>query len=257
MDDVPLQIVVPMAGEGRRFQEAGYDLPKPLIPVAGLPMVVRAVRDLPQAERVVFVVRAGHVRDYQIDRQLRNHVLQSRIVTVEGLTEGQACTVRLAGEALQPDWPVIVAACDNTHLYDRAKLERLMSDPAVECLVWTYRGDTRVLADPQQHGWVRADGDRVLEVSCKTPISAAPLCDHVVSGFFSFQSAGRMLEAIDAMIAAGVRVKGEFYMDTVPNQLIAEGAEVRAFEVDKYIGWGTPADLHDFQRWERYFANLG
>ena len=252
----PLQIVVPAAGEGRRFAEAGYEVPKPLVPAAGAPMVVRAVRDLPAADRVVFVVRAEHVRDYRIDEQLRRHFPGCRVVTVEGVTEGQACTVRLAADALEPDWPVIVAACDNTHVYDRAKLARLMADPAVECLIWTYRGDTRVLAAPEQHGWVRVDGDRVVEVSCKRPISDAPLEDHVVSGFFSFRTARGMIEAIDRMVEADVRVGGEFYLDTVPNLLVADGRDVRVFEVEKYIGWGTPRDLDDFEKWERYFAEL-
>lgn len=251
-----LQIVVPAAGEGRRYAEAGYEVPKPLVPVGGVPMVVRAVRDLPAADRVVFVVRADHVRQFQIDEELKRHVPGCEIVTVEGLTEGQACTVRLAAEALEGDWPVIVAACDNTHAYDRRKLARLMEEPAIECLIWTYRHDTRVLAAPDEHGWVRVDGDRVLEVSCKRPISESPLEDHVVSGFFSFRTARRMIETIDAMVAADLRVKGEFYMDIVPNLLVGAGLDVRVFEVEKYIGWGTPRDLEDFRKWEGYFDGL-
>ncbi len=253
---MPLQIVVPAAGEGRRFAEAGYEVPKPLVLAAGLPMVVRAVRDLPPADRVVFVIRAEHVRDFRIDRQLRRHFPECRLVAVEGLTEGQACTVRLAADELEPDWPVIVAACDNTHVYDRAKLAERMGDAATACLVWTYRGDTRVLAAPEQHGWVRVDGDRVLEVSCKKPISGSPLSDHAVSGFFSFRAAREMIEAIDRLVAADLRASDEFYLDTVPNLLVAEGAGVRVFEVEKYIGWGTPRDLADFEKWERYFADL-
>jgi NDP-sugar pyrophosphorylase family protein len=252
----PLQIVVPAAGEGRRFVEAGYRLPKPLVPVAGVPMVVRAVRDLPPADRVVLIVRAEHVRQFGIDAELERHLPGCRVLAVEGLTEGQACTVRLAADALVPEWPVIVAACDNTHVYDRPRLERLMADPGVECLIWTYRGDTRVLAAPEQHGWVRVDGDRVREVSCKKAISASPLEDHAISGFFSFRTARRMIDTIDRMVQSGVRVRGEFYMDTVPNLLVAEGCDVRVFEVEKYIGWGTPRDLEDFQKWERYFAEL-
>lgn len=253
---MPLQIVVPAAGEGRRFSDAGYRAPKPLVPVAGVPMIVRAVRDLPEADRVVFVVRSEHVRDHQIDRQLQQFFPGCRIVTVDGLTEGQACTVRLAADALHPDWPVIVAACDNTHVYDRDRLAGLMSDPAVECLIWTYRGDTRVLVAPEQHGWVRVDGDRVVEVSCKTPISQTPLQDHVVSGFFSFGTARRMIAAIDAMVEADTRINGEFYMDVVPNLLVADHVDVRVFEVQKYVGWGTPRDLEDFHRWHRYFTHL-
>ena len=249
-----LQIVVPMAGEGRRFREAGYELPKPLIPVAGLPMVVRAIQDLPPAGRVVFVARAEHVREYPVVDVLRRHVPDCRIVTTEGPTAGQAATVRLAADALEPEWPVIVAACDNTHLYDREELTARMADPAVDCLVWTYRGNPRVLVDPGQHGWVRVDGRRVLEVSCKAPVSEEPLADHVVSGFFSFRSARLMIDTIDAMVAAGLRVNDEYYMDMVPNLLIAGGRRVEVFEVEKYIGWGTPADLEDFRKWERYFG---
>src|SRR5580658_3278220 len=119
---MPLQIVVPMAGEGRRFQEAGYQLPKPLIPVAGVPMVARAVQDLPAADRVVFLARSEHLQQYPLLDELRQHVPGCQVVSVPGLTEGQACTVRLAAEYLEPDWPVIVAACDNTHLYQPAHL---------------------------------------------------------------------------------------------------------------------------------------
>lgn len=253
---MPLQIVVPMAGEGRRFAEAGYQTPKPLIPVAGVPMVIRAVKDLPAADRVVFVVREEHVHQHHVDRVLRQHLPDCQIVTVEALTAGQAITVRRSAQALRPDWPVIVAACDNTHLYDQQKLLARMADPAVDGLVWTYRRDPRVLINPRQHGWVRVDGVRVLEVSCKKPLSDSPLADHAVSGFFSFRSARQMIDAIDRMVADDLRVNHEFYLDVVPNVLLAEGARVEVFEVDKYIGWGTPADLDDYSRWERYFARV-
>lgn len=251
-----LQLVVPMAGDGRRFVEAGYALPKPLIPVAGLPMIVRAVGDLPPVDRTVFLVRAEHIRDHQIDRVLKQYIPDCRIVPVDGLTEGQACTVRLAADELEPDWPVIVAACDNTHLFEQEKLLTQMADPTVAGLIWTYRGEPRVLVNPRQYGWVRVDGSRVVEVSCKAPISEQPIGDYVASGWFSFRSASIMVRAIDRMIAQNVRIKNEFYMDVVPNMLIAQGERVDVFEVDKYIGWGTPADLEDFCKWERFCAKL-
>ena len=96
----------------------------------------------------------------------------------------------------------------------------------------------------------------MVRVSCKVPISASPLGDHAITGCFSFRSAGRMIQYIDRMVAQNVRVRGEFYLDTLPNLLVADGLRAEVFEVEKYIGWGTPADLHDFQAWERYFARL-
>lgn len=91
-----MQIVVPMAGLGQRFVDAGYRLPKPLVPVDGVPMFVRAVEELPRADRSVFVVHPEHVRDHQIDAVIARYFPNSRVVVAPGLTRGQACTVRLA-----------------------------------------------------------------------------------------------------------------------------------------------------------------
>ncbi|MCG6154650.1 NTP transferase domain-containing protein [Rubinisphaera margarita] len=251
-----VQIVVPMAGEGRRFLEAGYTTPKPLIPVSGTPMVVRAVRDLPSAERIILLVRREHIEHYAIDRELRRHLPEARIVVVEAQTEGQACTVRLAAEELVPDWPVIVAACDNTHLYDSARHANAIEQGEVDALVWTYRRHPGVALAPQQYGYVRVDGRRAIEIRCKQTISDNPSNDHVVTGFFTFRCAGQMIDAIDRLVASDERVGGEFYMDVVPNLLLADGCRVEVFEVEKYIGWGTPADYEDFQKWERYFDRI-
>lgn len=251
---MPLQIVVPMAGEGKRFQDAGYLIPKPLIPVSGVPMCVRAAQDLPPADRYVFMVRSEHIREHGLDEVLRSYFPGCRIVPVEKLTEGQACTVRLAAPELEPDWPVIVGACDCTHLYDRAKLAALLADSAIACAVWTYRGEPHVLLKPKAHGWARVAGERLLEVSCKQPLSDQPLEDHALSGFFAFRSARLMLDGIDRLVASGLRINNEFYMDSVPNVLIAEGHRAVVFEAIKYIGWGTPADLDHYRKWERYYV---
>ena len=252
-----MQLVVPMAGAGRRFSDAGYALPKPLIPVSGVPMVVRAVQDLPPVDLAIFVCHSDHVAKHKIDQQLRGHFPNCEVVVAPGLTAGQACSVRLAGTHLDPDQPVLVAACDNTHLYDHDRWQRLTSDPKIDCLVWTYRRDTRVLVRPQAYGWVRADSaGRVLDISVKRPLSGTPLDDHVVSGCFWFRTARLMLDGIDRLVANNDRVNNEFYLDSVPNMLLADSRRVAVFEVDKYIGWGTPEDLEDYLRWQRYFDTV-
>ncbi|MCI0492902.1 MAG: NTP transferase domain-containing protein [Planctomycetes bacterium] len=251
-----MQLVVPMAGLGKRFTDAGYALPKPLIPVDGLPMVVRAVADLPPVDIALFVTHPDHVLQHRIDERISEHFPDCRVVVAPGLTEGQACTVRLAAAELDPDKPVLVAACDNTHLYDSKKLARLTVDSSIDCLIWTYRHDCRVLQKPEAHGWVRTRGNSsdVEAVSCKRTVSATPLDDHAVSGCFWFRTAQSMIDGIDSLVASDQRVNNEFYLDVVPNMLIADRRRVAVFEVEKYIGWGTPHELADYQRWERYFA---
>jgi CTP:molybdopterin cytidylyltransferase MocA len=265
-----MQLIVPMAGLGKRFADAGFLTPKPLIQVAGLPMVVRVVRDLPPADRLVFVVHGDHVREFAIDSELRRHLPGAEVVVSPGLTAGQACTVRLAADAIDLDDDVLVAACDATHVYDAARFDALRRDQHCDAAVWTYRGEPRVLATPRSFGWIdcgheeatagemtnRQAVDPVIRrVSCKQPISDKLLSDRVASGFFWFRSGRTMIDAIDRLVAGDNRVNNEFYLDVVPNLLIAAGLCVRAFDVDKYIGWGTPEDLREYQHWQRYFAS--
>lgn len=248
-----MQLVVPMAGLGKRFADAGYTLPKPLIPVAGVPMVVRVVRDLPPASRIVFVCHPDHVAHHHVDEVLRSHFPGCAVVVAPGLTEGQACSVRLAVPHLDPGEGVLVAACDNTHVYDATEFRRLAAGS--DAVIWTYRGEPRVLANPHWYGWVEAGPDRrASRVSVKVPISATPLRDRVISGTFWFRSAGMLRDGIDELVALNRRVNNEFYLDAVLGLQVERGRRVFAFDVDKYIGWGTPDDLEDFERWKGYFA---
>jgi hypothetical protein len=217
-------------------------------------MVVRVVQNLPPADRAVFVVHPDHAAAYPVERVLRQHVPGAVVVVAPGLTAGQACSVQLAYDHLDPDDAVLVAACDSTQIYDPAKHAALAADPAIDAIIWAFRGDPRVLVKPEWYGWVKEDAGRVTGVSVKKPISPTPLKDAVVSGTFWFRTARLMAVGIDALVAADRRVNNEFYLDSVPDVLAAAGRRVAVFEMDKYIGWGTPDDLEDYLRWERHFA---
>ena len=56
--------IIPMAGEGIRFADQGYRLPKPLIPINGVPMVVRAAKCLPDADLWIFISKNARVYRY-------------------------------------------------------------------------------------------------------------------------------------------------------------------------------------------------
>lgn len=250
--------LIPMAGAGQRFVDAGYRLPKPLIPVAGVPMVVRAARSLPEADDWIFVCRESHVREAGIDAALRGHFPGARVVRVEELTEGQACTCLLAKSLLRPDDQLTIGACDNSMTYDRRLLSALENDPAVDAWIWTFRRNPAVLQNPRMYGWVAVDArDVVQRVSCKIPISESPMEDHAVIGAFTFKRAGDFIACAEAAITANRRINNEFYVDEVMNGVVESGLRVKAFEVSRYICWGTPRDLDVYDYWRTYFLESG
>ena len=247
-----------MAGAGQRFADAGYAMPKPLIPVAGRPMIVRAAGCLPPPDQWVFVCRQEHIAQAQIDRELETLFPPATVVSVDHLTAGQACTCLLAKAHLPADAVLTIGACDNAMTYPAAQFESELAAPEVDALIWTFRHNPAVLQDPRMYGWVDADAaGRVRRVSVKVPLSDQPMNDHAVIGAFTFKRAGDFVAVAEAMIRANRRIKNEFYVDEAMNVAVEQGLRVKVFAVDRYICWGTPRDLDTFNYWRGYFAAAG
>lgn len=250
--------LIPMAGAGQRFVDAGFTVPKPLIDVGGLPMIVHAARSLPAPDQWIFVCRAAHVAEARIDRTLQELFSPCQVVTVDHLTQGQACTCLLARDSLREDDILTIGACDNAMTWPPALFDRDFLASDADFAVWTFRHNPAVLQDPRMYGWVKIDAARAITgVSVKVPISDRPLQDHAVIGAFTFRRAGDFLAACDDMIRADARMKNEFYVDQAINFAVARGLRGVPLEVDRYICWGTPQDLAIYDYWRGYFQQAG
>lgn len=251
----PGMVLVPMAGLGRRFSDRGYILPKPLVPVSGRPMVVQAANDLPRARRRRFVLRQDLPHLAEVSDALLREVPGGETATLDALTDGQArtCVEGLADAAIDPDTPLTIGACDNGMLYDSARLAALLDDANCDVLVWAVRGHPEAVRHPRMFGWLQADAEgRITGVSVKVPLDD-PARDPIVTGAFTFRRTRDFLAACDRMFARGARVNGEFYVDTAIEDALALGLRCRLFEVDHYLGWGTPDDLAIFEYWQSCF----
>ncbi|MBX3100900.1 MAG: NTP transferase domain-containing protein [Bacteroidetes bacterium] len=250
--------LIPLAGRGSRFANEGYTLPKPLIPVGGKPMIVQAGAAMPPAEQHTFVCLQAHLDTYpQLEKELRAAYPACRIVPLEGVTEGQACTVELGLQPQDMEYPLCIAASDNAMLYDRQAYRALAEDPAVDAIVWTFRDHPSAQLNPQMYGWVKTTpSGEVTGVSVKVPISDNPRQDHAIVGAFSFRKARFFQEGLQYLYDRNERVNGEFYADSVIGALVALGYRVRVFEVADYIGWGTPDDLRTYEYWQSLFHKV-
>ena len=250
-------LVVPMAGLGQRFANEGYALTKPLIPVSGLPMVAQAAHDLPPAKHLVFVLRADMSGYKDVAKQLRMLYPNVIIKTVDGVTEGQACTALNGMEALENAvgkscTPITIGACDNGALYDFESFDKLAHDPRVDVIVWGVRGYPNAMRNPKMFGWIDAVDGQIRSVSVKTPLDNTA-SDPIVLGTFTFKSQDDFRRALDRLISRDGRINGEFYIDSLINDAIALGLKCHLFEVDSYLCWGTPNDLRTFEYWQSCF----
>jgi len=232
-------IVVPMAGEGTRFQSAGYDKPKPFIDVAGKRMIDRVMDNLavPHADYLL-LARASHLAADPAAASTLQDRADVSIQLVDGLTEGAACTVLLGRERIDGDRPVLIANCDQIIDFNCAAFVADAKRRGLDGSILCFREPER---DPKW-SYARLDAATgfVTEVREKVAIS-----DLATVGLYYFARGSSFVAAALDMIVRGDRVNGEFYVAPVYNHMIAAGLKVGVFEIpaDAMHGIGTPADL--------------
>jgi HAD superfamily hydrolase (TIGR01509 family) len=224
-------LVIPAAGQGKRFTEQGFIYPKPFIDVNGQPMLRRVLDNFKGEGRPIVLMQNQHIFRYAA----HDHFPEATIVNVNGLTEGAACTVLLARGLIDNGNELILANSDQLVLEDLSEFFARARAAEADGAILTFHSDDPKwsYADVAEWGWVR----RVAE---KEVIS-----NRATVGVYWFRKGSDFVKHADQMISKGIRTNGEFYVCPVFNEMIAGGGGVIAYDiaVDAMLGLGTPEDL--------------
>lgn len=256
-----MNILIPMAGEGSRFKDNGYETPKPLIPtfdrktLKNQPMIISAANCLPGSDdsnnNMIFVDRTFH-KEQGIEDTIKQTWTNARFITLDKLTEGQACTCLKAEDFIDNDEELLIGGCDCGIDVDFGKFEELKKDCA--CIVFTFKNNDSVCTNPNAYGWIKVDdSDNITGVSIKKSISDYPEKDNAVTSIFWFRTGHMFVEAAKKMISVNDRINNEFYADQVVKYIIEAGYKAKVLVVDKYFCWGTPKDYEDYQNTVNYW----
>lgn len=234
--DNKLNILIPMAGAGSRFESAGYTFPKPLIEVFGKPMIQVVVDNINIDANYIYVVQKSHRVKYNLDTLLNLITPNCKIVETEGITEGAACTALLARDLIDNDSPLFFANSDQFVEWDSNEFMYKMNETSSDGGIVTFKA-----VHPK---WSFAKIDKsglVTEVAEKNPIS-----DIATVGYYYWKRGSDFVKCADQMISKDIRVNNEFYVCPVFNEAILDGLKIRTFNADKMWGLGTPEDLKNY-----------
>lgn len=238
-----INVVIPMAGRGSRFEKAGYSFPKPLIDVNNDPMIKIIVDNLniqcDSGVRYIFLVLKDHYDKFSL-RYLLPLIVggnECEIVVVDSVTEGAACTVLLARELIDNDDKLILANSDQWVYWNSAHFLNFMKEKDADGGIVTFHA-----CHPK---WSFAKVDEatnlVTEVAEKKPISNV-----ATVGIYYFKKGSLFVKSAEQMINKDIRTNGEFYVCPVFNEVIQNGGRVYSYPVAEMKGLGTPEDLQRF-----------
>lgn len=232
-----LNIVVPMAGRGSRFSNAGYKMPKPLIDVHGHYMIEYVTKNLtPQIEhRFIYICQEEHLEKYQLEKYLRQIAPNCVVVTVDHITEGAACTVLLAEGYINSNDPLMIANSDQYIDTDINHYLRQMNN--YDGLIMT------MPANDPKWSFIKVDEKNLVSMVREKEV----ISNEATVGVYNYKHGKDFVEYAHLMIEKNIRVNNEFYVAPVYNEMIDAGMKITYFDVgEKMYGLGTPEDLEFF-----------
>jgi dTDP-glucose pyrophosphorylase len=231
--DNKLNVIIPMAGAGSRFEQAGYTFPKPLIEVNNKPMIQVVVDNLNIEANYIYIVQKAHRKKYNLDTLLNLITPGCKIVETDGITEGAACTALLAKEYIDNDAPLFFANSDQFVEWDSNEFMYKMNETDADGGIVIFK------AVHPKWSFVKVDKNGlVTEVAEKNPIS-----DNATVGYYYWKHGSDFVKYTEQMIEKNIRVNNEFYVCPVFNQAIEDRKKIRVFDVKNMWGLGTPEDL--------------
>ena len=234
--DEKLNVLIPMAGAGSRFEQKGYTFPKPLIDVNGKPMIQNVIENLNIDANYIYVIQKSHELKYNLSSMLNLLTPKCKIVQVDGLTEGAACTTLLAKEYIDNDNPLLMANSDQYVEWNSNEFMYKMNETDCDAGILTFNS-----THPKWSFVKLNDKNLVCEVAEKNPIS-----DIATVGIYFWKNGSDYVKYAEKMIEKNNRFNNEFYVCPVFNEAILENKKIITYNIDKMWGLGTPEDLETF-----------
>jgi dTDP-glucose pyrophosphorylase len=232
-----MNVIIPMAGAGKRFSDVGYTIPKPFIPVNGKPMVQSVVENLNIDGKHIFIIQKSHSVGKNLETFLNSISPNCIIISVDKLTDGPACTALLAEEYID-ETPLVIVNCDQMiHDFDIKKLEEFAkinkADGVLGAFISSSKKNSYMKVDPR---------GEVIEIKEKIVIS------NIATNGLHFWSNGKdFVYSSKQMIQSNERYNNEFYIAPSYNYLVKDGKKILPFFYNLHFPIGTPEDLNKYK----------
>ena len=235
-EDNKMNILIPMAGAGKRFFDAGYIFPKPLIEIDNKPMIQWVIESLNLKANYIFIIQKEHQEKYNIKSVLKILQPNCKIIELDHLTEGAACTTLLAKEFINNDDPLIIANSDQYINWNSSKAFYDFNSKNLDGAILTFE------AIHPKWSYAKCNNEGfVTEVAEKKVISK-----NATVGVYYWKHGSDYVKSAEEMIKKNIRVNNEFYVCPVYNEFLQKNKKIKIHKVDKMWGLGTPEDLNNF-----------
>jgi dTDP-glucose pyrophosphorylase len=234
--DPKINVLIPMAGLGSRFEKDGYSLPKPLIKINQKPMIQVAVENLNIEANYIYVVQKQHREKYNLDNLFNLITPGCTIIETDGLTEGAACSALLAKQYINNNNPLFIANSDQFVEWDLKEFMLKMNKTDVDGGIATFNSTN------PHFSYAKIDGSGIVQAVSRSE----PISDVAITGYYYWKNGSDFVKYVEQMISKDIRFKNEFHVDPLYTDAVKDGKKIQIFKVERFWSLGTPEELKFF-----------
>jgi glucose-1-phosphate thymidylyltransferase len=225
-----MNMIIPMAGLGKRMRPHTLTVPKPLLPIAGKPIVHRLVEDIARVspekiKNIGFIIHPSFGKEVEEDlKAIAAEVGASGKIYYQTEALGISHALLFAHELFTGK--VIVAFADTLFKAD------FTLDTSKDGIIWVQR-----VKDPSQFGVVQLNGKKEITAFVEKPSDF--VSDLAIIGIYFFKDGRKLGEEMQFLIDNDIREKGEFQFTTALENLNRKGAVFLPGEVTEWLDCGN------------------
>jgi NDP-sugar pyrophosphorylase family protein len=258
-----MQIIVPMSGVGKRFADAGYTVPKYMLPANGKPIIQHIIElfqipsESAETQSFHFILNSTDGANTEIRTFLQTLVPTCTIHTIDHHTLGPVYAVSKIFEDLSNTDEVIVSYCDYGSVWNYQEFLKTMRSNKCAGGIACYTGFHPHMLHGDLYAFCQtesADSKRLVDIQEKKSFTDNPLDEYASNGTYYFESGMLMKDYFQKLLSLDdQKVNNEFYVSMVYKQMLLDHHKIFLFEIEKMLQFGTPRDYVEFQIWETHF----
>ena len=247
-----------MSGIGQRFQDAGYQLPKPLILVDNKPIIQHVVEMFSKNDNFVFICNEEHLSNnkYKMREVLESICPHGEIVAIPPHKLGPIHAVMQALGAISLTEPVIINYCDFSCYWDYDDFKSFAANTNADGVIPSYRGFHPHTLWSNYYAYIKVDGLFALDIQEKQPFTDQPRDEFASSGTYYFKTGELMKTYFKRCIDEELMVGNEYYVSMAYKPMLEDRLNIQVYELEYFMQWGTPVDLEEYQYWSDTFISI-
>jgi beta-phosphoglucomutase-like phosphatase (HAD superfamily)/dTDP-glucose pyrophosphorylase len=234
--DKDINVLIPMAGDGVRFLDKGYQKPKPLIEINNKTMIEVVHKNINIPGKYIFVAKKQHVDDFELNKTISSFCKNFVLIEQDTKLDGAVKSCLLAKDYINNDQPLIIANSDQYISWDSKKAIDYFLKSGVDGAILTFKA-----SDTKWSYVKRNKYNTISAVAEKNMISNEATC-----GIYFWRKGSDFVKYAEQMVKKGIKTNNEFYVCPVYNEAIEDEKIIVAYLVDQMYGLGTPEDLQSF-----------